>query len=121
MDLRGNITKVGGFVRRPTVGFFEFIRKQGVVGLAIGFILGGSVNQVVSALVSDIISPLLAIPLGSIDNLKSSYWRLGSAKIMWGDFTSVLINFLIMAAVVYFVFKGLKLDLLDLPKEDTKK
>lgn len=49
--------------------FVEFIRKQGVVGLAIGFILGGSVSKVVAALVEDIISPLIGIAMGSMADL----------------------------------------------------
>ena len=50
-------------------GFTDFIREQGVVGLAVGFILGGAVSKVVSSLVSDIINPVLGIVLGAAGNL----------------------------------------------------
>jgi large conductance mechanosensitive channel len=93
-------------------GFIEFIRKQGVIGLAVGFILGGAVSKLVSALVGDIINPLLGIILGKI-NLASAAITVGSAKIMWGDFVGVLIDFLVIALVVYFGVKLLKLDKLD--------
>jgi large conductance mechanosensitive channel len=93
-------------------GFIEFIRKQGVIGLAVGFILGGAVSKLVSALVGDIINPLLGIILGKI-NLVSAAITVGSAKIMWGDFVGVLIDFLVIALVVYFGVKLLKLDKLD--------
>lgn len=88
-------------------GFIEFIREKGVMGLAIGFILGGAVQKVVTALVQDIINPLLGILLGFAKNLNEAYVQLGSAKIMWGDFLSVVLDFLVVSAVVYFIFKGL--------------
>jgi large conductance mechanosensitive channel len=92
--------------------FIEFIRKQGVVGLAVGFILGGAISKLVSAIVTDFINPILGLILGKI-NLASAAIVIGPAKIMWGDFVSVLIDFLVIVAVVYFGVKGLKLDKLD--------
>ncbi len=94
-------------------GFVDFIRKQGVVGLAVGFILGGAVSKVVSALVTDIINPLLGAALGKVGSLSTASINLGSVKILWGDFVAVIIDFLVIALVVYFGFKALKLDKLD--------
>lgn len=94
-------------------GFMEFIRKQGVVGLAVGFILGGAVSKLVSALVTDIINPLIGVVLGSTKGLATASLEIGSAKILWGDLLSVTIDFIIIAAVVYFGVKWLKLDKLD--------
>ncbi|MDD5221428.1 MAG: MscL family protein [Candidatus Pacebacteria bacterium] len=94
-------------------GFIDFIRKQGVVGLAVGFILGGAVSKVVSALVTDIINPLLGVALGKVGSLSAASLNIGSVKILWGDFISVIIDFLVIALVVYFGFKALKLDKLD--------
>lgn len=94
-------------------GFMDFIRKQGVVGLAVGFILGGAVSKVVSALVTDIISPILGLVLGAAEGLKTASLKLGSVELMWGDFLSVLIDFLVIALVVYYGVKALKLDQLD--------
>jgi len=104
-------------------GFMQFIREQGVVGLATGFILGGAVSKVVTALVTDVINPLVGVLLGSTEGLRSSSIKLGETNaILWGDFVSVLVDFLIIAAVVYFGFKGLGLDKLDKkkPKEEEK-
>ena len=98
-------------------GFIDFIREQGVVGLAIGFILGGAVSKVVSALVTDIINPLIGAMIGSADGLKEASIKLGEQQILWGDFVSITIDFLIIAAVVYFGFKALKLGRLDKKKE----
>lgn len=93
--------------------FIQFIREQGVVGLAIGFILGGSINKLVSSLVTDIIQPFIGLIIGSTDGLKA--WQFG--PFMLGSFLVASIDFLVMAAVVYFVFKGLRLDRLDKKKQ----
>lgn len=97
-------------------GFTDFIREQGVVGLAVGFILGGAVSKLVAALVQDIISPVLALGLSNVENLRSAYVQVGAAKIMWGNFLNVLIDFVVVALVVYFGVKILKLDRLDKKK-----
>ncbi|HAI62910.1 MAG: Large-conductance mechanosensitive channel-like protein [candidate division WWE3 bacterium GW2011_GWF2_41_45] len=97
-------------------GFLDFIREQGVVGLAVGFILGGAVSKLVASLVGDIISPLLASGLKNIENLQGAYLQVGTAKIMWGSFVNVFIDFVVIALVVYFGVKLLKLDRLDKKK-----
>ena len=97
-------------------GFLDFVREQGVVGLAVGFILGGAVSKLVASLVGDIISPLLALALKNIENLQGAYLQVGSAKIMWGSFLNVLIDFVVVAFVVYLAIKLLKLDKLDKKK-----
>jgi large conductance mechanosensitive channel len=96
--------------------FIVFIREQGVMGLAIGFILGGAVSTVVASLVNDIINPILGLVLGSVEGLKSAHIPLFGAQILIGNFISVLINFVVIAGVVYFGFKGLGLDKLDKKK-----
>lgn len=97
--------------------FLDFIRKQGVAGLAVGFILGGAVSKLVSAVVTDIINPLLGIILSRTGELKYAYWSIGPAKVMWGNFLSVLIDFLVIALVVYYGVKFLKIDKLDKSKQ----
>ncbi len=92
--------------------FITFIREQGIVGLAIGFIMGGAIGKVISSLVADIVQPIIGLVLGS---------RLGLAAmalgpIHYGSFLSNLIDFVIVAAVVFFVFRGLKLDKIDSKK-----
>lgn len=94
-------------------GFIAFIRSQGVVGLAVGFVLGGAVSKVVSALVTDILNPLLGVVLGATDGLRSAKLSVGGATILWGDFVAVLIDFAVIAAIVYFGVKGLGMEKLD--------
>jgi large conductance mechanosensitive channel len=97
-------------------GFIQFVREQGVVGLAVGFILGGAIAKMVTALVTDLINPLIGLAIGGL-NLKTAYFKIGAAKIMWGDYVSACIDFLIIAFVVYFGLKLLRLDRLDKKKE----
>ncbi len=97
-------------------GFIEFVREQGVIGLAVGFILGGSVSKVVTAIVNDIINPLLGLALGSTKGLEAAHFKIVGAKIMYGHFLSTVIDFVVIASVVYFFIKGLKLDTLDKKK-----
>ena len=93
-------------------GFMTFIREQGVVGLATAVILGGAVGKVVSSLVADIVMPVVALTLGSADGVKS----LSMYGVMYGNFISTIIDFAIIAAVVYFGIKGLGLDKMDKKK-----
>jgi large conductance mechanosensitive channel len=97
--------------------FINFIREQGVIGLAVGFILGGAVSKVVASFVGDIINPLLGVALGAAGNLSQAYLKVGQVKLMWGSFVNTIVDFLIIALVVYFGVKALKLDKLDKKKE----
>ncbi len=97
-------------------GFLDFIRDKGVVGLAIGFILGGAVSKLVASLVNDIINPLLGVVLGFAGGLKGAYLQIGPVRMMWGSFINNLIDFAVIAFVVYFGVKFLKLDQLDKKK-----
>lgn len=97
-------------------GFIEFIRSQGVVGLAVGFILGKAVSDVVGSIVSDLVNPIIGIALGKFGDLSALSLHVLSANITYGKFISILINFVIIAFVVYFGVKKLKLDKLDAPK-----
>jgi len=96
-------------------GFINFIKKQGVIGLAVGFILGGAVSKIVTSLVNDIINPLLGMGLGAVEGLKGAFIQIGSSKLLWGSFLSTMIDFFIVAMVVY----GMVM-LLGLNKEEKK-
>ncbi|MFH0890878.1 MAG: MscL family protein [Candidatus Liptonbacteria bacterium] len=98
-------------------GFLDFIRKQGVVGLAVGFILGASVAKVVSSLVQDIIQPILGLILGGPEGLNAASFSFFGSTVKYGSFIAALIDFLIIAAVVYYGVKLLRLDKLDAKKD----
>ncbi len=97
-------------------GFIDFIRTQGVVGLAVGFVLGKAVSDVVASIVNDLINPIIGLALGKFGNLNAMSLHILSANITYGKFISVLINFSIIAFVVYFGVKKLGLDKLDQSK-----
>ncbi len=103
-------------MKKQLKNFFTFIRRQGVVGLAIGFVLGGATSAVVSSLVEDILNPFIGLILGGTESLEQMVFTIGSAQIRWGNFFSTLIDFFVIAAVVYFVFKGLGLEKIDKKK-----
>ncbi len=94
-------------------GFIEFMREKGVVGLAIGFLMGGAISKLVTALVEDIINPLVGVMLGKAGNLAEASVTIGTATIKWGNFLTTLIDFVIIAIVIYIGVKCLKLDQVD--------
>jgi len=87
--------------------FLAFLGKAGVLGLAVGFIMGSYVGQVVSALVQDIIMPIPGAFVVGGD------WRKAVVSVpigngmhfALGDFVGVIINFLIVAAVIFLIAK----------------
>lgn len=94
-------------------GFIDFIRAQGVVGLSIGFVLGGAVSKVVNSIVKDIIDPILGLILGSVNGLQGAYISFLGTKILYGNFISTLIDFLVIASVCYFIVRVLGLSKID--------
>ena len=92
-------------------GFLKFIREQGVIGFAVGFIVGGAVTKLVTAFVTDIVNPAAGLALGFTKNLDKAYFQIYSAKIAWGDFVTSLIDFLIIAGVVYLIIRLLGIEL----------
>jgi len=97
-------------------GFMEFVREQGVVGLAVGFVLGGASKEVVTSLIDNIVNPILGLFLGSTKGLENAMFRLFGAEIMYGAFLSTLLNFVVVAAVVYYIVKGFGFEKLDKKK-----
>lgn len=82
-------------------GFKQFILKGNVVDLAVGIIIGASFSAVVTSLVKDLITPLVAAIGGQAD-FSSLYFTINHSKFMVGDFINAVIAFLINAAVIYF-------------------
>lgn len=108
-------------VRKQIHGFVEFLREQSVVGLAIGLVLGTQAKVLVDQLIASFINPLVGLLLPGQGTLKDKVFILHlndkSAAFGWGAFVLSVLTFVVVAAVVYFVFRGLKLDKLDKKKE----
>ncbi len=100
-------------------GFIDFIREKGVVGLAIGFMMGGAVSKLVTSLVTDIINPLVGLALGKV-GLAEASWTIGTAELKWGNFVSTIVDFVIIAAVIYFGFRLLRIERFDRKPEPAK-
>ena len=98
-------------------GFIDFVRTQGVVGLAVGLLLGAAVSDLVKSLIGSFVNPILGLILGSATGLSTASFTVGGATIAYGAFLNTLINFVVIALVVYFGVKKLKLDAIDKPKE----
>lgn len=105
-------------LRKHTVEFVDFIREKGIVGLAIGIIIGTNVTALVQSLVGDIVNPLLGLVLPKAERLTDSTFQFFSAQIRWGVFAVTLLNFLVVTLVIFICFKLFKLDRLD--KKNTK-
>ena len=102
-------------------GFMDFIRKQGVVGLAVGLAIGTAAGDTVRKLVDGFINPIVQFVVGSQDALNAAVWRVElwgrSADFAWGAFVSSAITLLATALVIYWIINVLKLDRLDKKKD----
>ena len=81
-------------------GFKKFILRGNVIDLAVGVIIGAAFGAIVKSAVEDLMTPVIAMAGGAPD---FSALKLFGTPIMIGKFLNALINFLIQAAVVYFV------------------
>jgi large conductance mechanosensitive channel len=86
--------------------FMDFLNKYGVIGLAIAFIIGGAAGRLVSALVNDLLMPIIAVIVPG-GEWRTSVFLVGPIKFLVGDFVGVLIDFLIIAFVVFMLSKQL--------------
>lgn len=90
--------------------FLDFIGKAGVLGLAVGFIMGTYIGKVVSAFVSDIIMPIPGAFMGTGDWRKAIITLPFGAGMNFavGDFIGVLVDFVIIAAVIFLIARYAK-------------
>ena len=102
-------------------GFVDFIRTQGVVGLAVGLAIGTAAGDTVKKLVDGFINPIIQFIVGSQDALNSAVWRVEfwgrSADFAWGAFVSSAITLLATALVIYLLVNVMRLDKLDKKKD----
>ena len=88
--------------------FKQFIARGNVMDMAIGVIIGGAFKSIADSLVSDIINPILGIFTGGSSDLSGLSFSLpGGGELMLGNFINAILNFLIMALVVFCIVKTL--------------
>ncbi len=82
-------------------GFKQFILRGNVLDLAVAVVMGAAFSAVVTALVKDLLTPLIAAVVGAPD-FSGIAVDVNGSKLLLGDFLNAVIAFLMMAAVVYF-------------------
>lgn len=82
-------------------GFRDFIMKGNVVDMAVGVVIGVAFGGVVTAMVKDLVTPIIGV-FGGTPDFSGIFFTVNHSKFMVGDFINSLISFLIIAAVIYF-------------------
>ena len=85
--------------------FREFVMRGNVLDLAVGVIIGAAFGKIVGSLVNDIFMPLVGLLMGGV-NFSELSITVGSATIMWGLFLQSVVDFLIIAFVIFLIVKS---------------
>ena len=86
--------------------FKEFISRGNVMDMAVGIIIGGAFTAIVGSLVADIITPIIGMLMGGI-NFSELAVTVGSAQLTYGNFIQAIINFLLVAWVLFMIVKAM--------------
>ena len=87
--------------------FGDFIKKGNVMDLAVAVIIGGAFGAIVTSLVNDILMPLIGIILGGVDFTALAV-QVGEATLTYGNFIQAIINFLVIAYVIFMLIRTVK-------------
>ena len=90
--------------------FKEFIMRGNVMDLAVGVIIGGAFGAIVNSLCADVITPLIQLIIGKVigvDSIDEMTKVLNVGPIAFGNFISAVINFLIMAIIIFIMVKAI--------------
>ncbi len=112
------IKEVSGKGKGLAGEFREFIMRGNVMDMAVGVIIGGAFQKIITSLVDDIIMPIISLITGGIDfnnmfvSLDGTEYatldaakEAGAATLNYGTFITVVINFVLMALVIFFLVK----------------
>jgi len=86
--------------------FKKFIMRGNVIDLAVGVVIGAAFAKIIDALVADIFMPLIGLATGGFDISGQSTTLSGDAKLLWGHFVQMVINFVIIGFCLFLVVKG---------------
>ena len=100
--LKNGTKKVGGFLSE----FREFIQNGNVMDMAVGVIIGAAFKSIIDSLVNDILMPVVGIFAGA-DTFSSLSVTVAGAVITYGNFISAIVNFLILAFVLFTIVKAI--------------
>jgi large conductance mechanosensitive channel len=102
--------------------FREFAVKGNVVDLAVGVIIGGAFGKIVDSIVKDVVMPVVNAMLGGAVDFSNKYWVLSGSVppgssleaaqkagvvFAWGSFVTVLINFVLLAMIIFWMVKAI--------------
>src|SRR5579864_605911 len=82
-------------------GFKEFLLRGNVVDLAVAVVIGGAFGAIVTALVKDLLTPLIAALVGKPD-FSALIFTINNSKFLYGDFLNAVVGFVLIAAAIYF-------------------
>ena len=85
--------------------FKEFVMRGNVLDLAVAVIIGGAFGKIVGSLVNDILMPLVGLAMGGV-NFSEQAFTVGAAVVKWGMFVQTVIDFLVVAFVIFMVVKA---------------
>ena len=85
--------------------FKDFVVRGNVLDLAVAVIIGGAFGKIVGSLVNDIIMPLIGVVMGGVNFAELSF-TVGSAIVKWGAFVQTIVDFLLVAFVIFLVVKA---------------
>ena len=86
--------------------FKSFISRGNVVDMAVGVVIGGAFTAIITSLVNDVIMPIIGMVTGGI-NFSELKATVGSAELCYGNFIQAIVNFLLVALVLFCVIKSL--------------
>jgi len=84
--------------------FKEFVLRGNVLDLAVAVIIGGAFGKIIGSLVNDILMPLIGLILGGV-NFSELSFTFGAAVIKWGAFVQTIMDFLVIAFVIFMIVK----------------
>ena len=105
-------------------GFLNFVREQGIIGLAVGLAIGTAAGAAVKQIADGIINPIVGFLIGGVDLMQLKWVVVapnaagkGGLVFSWGAVVSSLITLLATAFVIYWLIRVAKLDRIDKKKE----
>ena len=85
--------------------FKDFVMRGNVLDLAVAVIIGGAFGKIVASLVNDILMPLIGVLLQGVD-FSTLAWAVGGASVNYGLFIQAIVDFLIVAFVIFLIVKA---------------
>ncbi|HJR79791.1 MAG TPA: large conductance mechanosensitive channel protein MscL [Anaerolineales bacterium] len=86
--------------------FREFAIRGNVMDLAVAVIIGGAFGRIITSLVDDILMPLIGLVLGGVD-FSALAFTVGGAEVRWGAFVQAIVDFLIVAFVIFMLVRAM--------------